>query len=48
MKTEETQNKLKEYWEDCQRVYNKTRFYLESNLKKYDDYAKLFERFAEN
>ncbi len=48
MKTEEIQKKLNDYWEDCQRLYNKTLFYLENNLKRYYDYTKLVERFAEN
>lgn len=41
MKIGEVRNRLSDYWKDCINTHNKTQYYIDYHLKKFDDYGRL-------
>lgn len=48
IKCSEITSKMWLYWEQCQKVYHSTLERIDTQTKKYDQYAELLHLFAEN
>ena len=48
IKTQQIQSQLEDYWKKCFTAYQKNIYAIQYHLKKYDDYGRLTEKFAEN
>ena len=48
IKQNEVQSKLTNYWSDCQSIYQGTCLKIGQQIKKFDHYGELLQKFSEN
>lgn len=41
IKIQEINNRMSEYWRECENIYKKNYYVVDYYLKKYDDYGRL-------